>query len=147
MRSIRRTQFEMRIELMPLIDVIFLLLTFFIFALMVMSPALKMLAMETADLPNAAADLPGNAVTVSINEQGKIFVDREQATLEDIVPRLQAAVADEPSTTIYVASSEEGETDRLPIFLALYDTLAPAGLNVKLVSNRPVEPGTAPLPE
>jgi biopolymer transport protein ExbD len=137
----------MRIELMPLIDVIFLLLTFFIFALMVMSPALKMVAMETTDLPNAAADLPGAAVTVSIDEQGKIFVDREQATLEDVVPRLRAAVGDEPNMTIYVASSEEGETDRLPVFLALYDLLAPAGLNVKLVSNRPVEPGPAPLPE
>lgn len=147
MRSLRRTQHEMRIELMPLIDVIFLLLTFFIFALMVMSPALKMLAMETADLPNAAADLPGTAVTVSIDEKGKIFVDREPATLENIVPRLREAVAQEPDATIYVASSEEGETDRLPVFLALYDTLAPAGLNVKLVSNRPVEPGTAPPAE
>ena len=36
MLTIRRTDHEMRIEIMPLIDVIFLLLTFFIYAMVLM---------------------------------------------------------------------------------------------------------------
>ena len=45
MHPIRRTEHETRIEMMPMIDVIFLLLTFFIYAMALMIRA-EMLPME-----------------------------------------------------------------------------------------------------
>ena len=53
MRAIRRTDHEMRIEIMPLIDVIFLLLTFFIYAMVLLVRA-EMLPMELPEFTSAA---------------------------------------------------------------------------------------------
>ena len=59
---------------------------------------------------------------------------------DDVVGRLQQAVAENPNTVIYLAADERGQTDRLPMFLELYDRLAFAGLDIKLVG-RPSSDG------
>jgi len=149
MRGLRRTEHEMRIEMMPLIDVIFLLLTFFIFALVVMEPALKMVSMETQSLETMATGTPGPAVTLSIDEQGQLFVDREPIAFEKVLDRLKQAVTEDPETTIFIATAARGTTDRLPTFLALYDQLAFAGLNITFVSyneDQAAPPATETVP-
>ena len=40
-----------------------------------------------------------------------------------------------PEIGIYLAAEKTGDTDRLPTFLALYDQLAFAGLDIKLVGS------------
>ena len=63
--------------------------------------------------------------------------------MEHIVDHLKAAQAENPETVIYIAAEEAGDTDRLPTFLSLYDRLAFADLDIRLVG-RPSEEDAAP---
>ncbi|MCP3903706.1 MAG: biopolymer transporter ExbD [Planctomycetes bacterium] len=139
MLKVRRPDHESRIEIMPLIDVIFLLLTFFIYAMVMMIRA-ELLPIEMQAFASGEPAKPAPAVTVSIDEQGKLFVDRDPIKADAIIERLQDAKRRDPDTVIYVASEAKGSTDRLPIFLDLYDRLALAGLDIKLVG-KPKEEG------
>ena len=76
---------------------------------------------------------PAPAVTISIDQDGQLFFNREPIGIETVLERVNAAVAENPETVVYVAADERGETDRLPTFLSLYDRLSHSGLNIKLV--------------
>ena len=130
--TLRRPEHEARIEIMPLIDVIFLLLTFFIYAMVLMVRA-DLLPVQMHPMTSGTPAQPAPAVTVSIDQRGALYVDREPVAMEEIVGRLEAARAAEPDTVIYLAAEATGETDRLPTFLTLHDRLAAAGLDFTLV--------------
>ncbi|MHC4992028.1 MAG: ExbD/TolR family protein [Planctomycetota bacterium] len=138
MRPLRRAQYETRVEIMPLIDVIFLLLTFFIYAMVLMVRA-ELLPVEMhAFASGEPARLPP-AIAITIDRNGTLFFNREQIAMTTVLERLKAVKAADPETVIYVAAEATGTLDRLPTFLNLYDQLAHAGLNIKLVG--------APQPE
>jgi biopolymer transport protein ExbD len=135
MLTLRRSQHEARIEIMPLIDVIFLLLTFFIYAMVLMVRA-ELLPMELREFGSADPAQPAPAVTISIDSHGEVFVDRRPIALDDLLPALRERVAHDPATVIYIAADEampHAAPDRLPVFLDLYDLLAHEGLNIRLV--------------
>ena len=132
MRSLRRSHHETRIEIMPLIDVIFLLLTFFIYAMALMVRA-ELLPMQTQTLAAGKPATVPPAVTISIDRTGALFLDREPVTLDAILDRLRDATADAPNTVVYIAAEEQGNLDRLPLFISLYDQLAFSGLDIRLV--------------
>lgn len=143
MLQIRRPQHEYRVEILPLIDVIFLLLTFFIYAMVLMVRA-ELLPVQMQEFASGQPATPAPAMTLSLDAGGDLFLNRQPVALDDVVPRLQQAVRDDPETVIYLAADERGQTDRLPKFLELYDRLALAGLDIKLVG-RPSDDGvTAP---
>lgn len=137
MLKLRRSEHESRIEIMPLIDVIFLLLTFFIYA-MVLMELVRMVPMDPQEFASGERAEPAPAVTVSINRQGELFVDRQPVELESLLPLLQEIVDADPDTHVYIVADREGDADRLPIFLDLYDRIANAGMTIKLVG-RPQE--------
>jgi biopolymer transport protein ExbD len=132
MVALRRSDHEARVEIMPLIDVIFLLLTFFIYAMVLMIRA-ELLPVEMQEFSAGEPAKPAPAVTVSIDRNGDLFVDREPTAMADVIDRLRERKARDPKTVIYVAAEKVGDTDRLPTFLTLYDRLALAGLDIKLV--------------
>ena len=139
MLTLRRPHNEPRIEIMPMIDVIFFLLTFFIYAMVLMVRA-ELLPLQ---LPAFASGEPATippAVTISIDEQGSLFLNREPIRLDEVVGRLRKIKEEDPQTVIFLAAEERGVVDRLPAFLELYDELAFAGLEIKLVG-RPTEIG------
>jgi len=117
---------------MPLIDVVFLLLTFFIYAMVLMVRAEivptdlhRFVSGETAKVPPA--------VTVSIDHSGSLFINREPVEMDQIIMRLQAFKTEDPATVIYLAAEEHGTTDRLPIFLDIWEKLKLEGFDIKLV--------------
>lgn len=132
MRPLRRPQIEARVEMMPLIDVIFLLITFFLYAMVLMVRA-EVLPMETPELATGTeADTPP-AITVSLDEQGNLYVDRAPTTLDELVPTLRELVGEQPGAIVYLAAADQGDVDRLPLFIDLYDQLAGEGLDLRLV--------------
>jgi biopolymer transport protein ExbD len=139
MLRLRRTEHEMRIEIMPLIDVIFLLLTFFIYA-MVLMQMVRMVPMQPQEFASGDRTTPAPAVTVSIDRQGGLFVDRTPIELDDLLPHLRELIDREPATEIFIVADQEGDSDRLPLFLELYDRIANAGLTIKLVGRPKPEP-------
>ncbi len=121
--------------MMPLIDVIFLLLTFFIYAMVLLVPA-DLLPVQLPQFVSGEPARPAPAVTVSIDRTGTLYVNREALAADEVLARLRQAKDEHPDTVIYVACEEAGDTDRLPVFLDLCDRLALAGLEINLVGRR-----------
>ena len=127
---------DARIEMLPLIDVIFLVLTFFIYAMVLMIPA-KVLPMRLAEVPaSATASRSIPAITISLDAAGNLFVDRQSTTLDDVLATVQAAVANSPDAVVYIAAAEDSQLDRLPLFIEVYGQLSEAGLDIRLVGRR-----------
>ncbi len=134
MLTIRRTDYEARVEIMPLLDVIFLLLTFFIYAMVLMVRA-ELLPVEMHSFSSGEPTTVPPAVAFTIDRNGALFLNREPISMDAVLPRLTELKARDPDTIIYVAAEKVGTSDRLPVFLDLYDELAHAGLNIKLVGS------------
>ncbi len=134
MLTIRRTDHEMRIEIMPLIDVIFLLLTFFIYAMVLMVRA-ELLPVEMHQFSSGEPTTVPPAVAITIDQNGALFLNREPIAVDAVLKRLKAFKAADPDTVVYVAAERIGVQDRLPVFLDLYDQLSHAGLDIKLVGS------------
>lgn len=142
MPTLRRTSSPPRIEIMPLIDVIFLLLTFFIYAMVMLHPV-RLLGIELPSLSAAESEQPAPAVNLAIEANGLVTLDRVPIEMDAVLPAIRQAVEADPRTQVYIAVDERGQTDRLPTFIALFDLLSNEGLNIKLYS-RPEGAGPPP---
>lgn len=134
MLTLRRVDHETRVEIMPLIDVIFLLLTFFIYAMVLMVRA-ELLPVQMHSFESGEPATVPPAVAITIDRGGALFLNREPISMDVIRERLQTIKAGDPKTVIYIAAEEIGDQDRLPTFFDLYDHLANAGLNIRLVGS------------
>ncbi len=134
MLTIRRSQNEARVEIMPLIDVIFLLLTFFIYSMVMMVRA-EVLPVELHSFASGEPTTVSPAVSITIDRHGSLYLDREPIALAAVLDRLAALRMADPDTLVYVAAEKLGDQDRLPTFLDLYDILSRAGLTIKLVGS------------
>lgn len=108
----------------PLIDVVFLLLTFFLFSVVLM---VRARVLDVA-LPPVGAALPGvetRAVTIALRADGDLFLEGEAVAMDDLAPRLRQLKAEEPSLKILIAADEGGRSGSL---LGLIDTLMNAGI-------------------
>lgn len=140
MLSLRRRDFAPRMEIMPLIDVIFLLLTFFIYAMVLMVRA-ELLPMELQAFTAATPARPQPAATISLRRDGTLYLDRRPMAPDSIGAALLERRAADPETVIYLALEEgEGDVDRGPILTDLWDRLKNLGLEINLVG-RPGEGG------
>lgn len=92
------------INVTPLVDVMLVLLIIF----MVTAPL--MTSGVPVDLPKTSAQ-PLNSdskpVTVSIDAQGKIFLQNTQVDLPDLVPKLQAIAQNDPARRIFVRGDKD----------------------------------------
>ena len=134
---LRRAAPPFRMELTPLIDVIFLLLTFFIYA-MVLMERIELVPMDLHSfdaVSDAKATDPPPAVTLSFDAEGVLYLDRDAIALEDVVPAIEAALAQAPDTVLYLAvANSVGSHDRVPMLLELWDRLRSNDLPVRMVS-------------
>lgn len=120
-----------------MIDVVFLLLTFFIYA-MVLMERIELVPMDLRSFESLTAapkDDPLPAVTLSLDANGTLFLDRELIAIDDVVPALQATLLDHPETVLYLAIADSiGPTDRVPVLLELWDRLRSHDVQIKLLS-------------
>jgi biopolymer transport protein ExbD len=143
MLSLRRPDHEARVEIMPLIDVIFLLLTFFIYAMVLMVRA-ELLPIELQAFASGTPARPASAATISILRDGTIHFNREPITLDDVRGRIDTARTEDPETVLYLALEDgEGSVDRGPLLTALWDRLQGAGLEIHFVGRPAPKPGGA----
>lgn len=115
---------EPRLELTPLIDTVFLLLTFFLFALVLTAR----LEVTDIDLPGAAvADTPERAVytVVSVRRDASYTIDDVPAELEELVTELAERLEQDPSIRVVVAPDRAAPSGAL---LTLLDALSAADL-------------------
>ncbi len=136
MRTIRRTDLSPRVEMIPLIDVIFLLLTFFIYSLMVMVHA-QILPVSLTTLGSGERATQPAVHAITLDDQGRLYFNRQPITLGDLERELKA-LADQPDTaTLYLAMQEEGTTDRGPALIRLIEVVRRAGLTDFVIVGQP----------
>jgi biopolymer transport protein ExbD len=98
MRIPRKEQPRARIEIIPMIDVIFFLLVFF----MVSTLSMTINRGLPVNLPTAASsqkDLREN-LNLTLMQDGTIFLNKEPITLQDLGPRVKTALAAEPELMV-----------------------------------------------
>ncbi|MFO0875252.1 MAG: biopolymer transporter ExbD [Phycisphaerales bacterium] len=142
MLRLRRTAPELRIEMTPMIDVIFLLLTFFIYAMILMVRA-ELLPMKLRQFKAAEPAKPQPAAVVSIALDGSLWLDRDPIDLGTLLPRLQARKLADPATVLYLAVADgESTVDRAPLLQDIWDVLKDAGMDINLVGRPKEHPRT-----
>ncbi|KAA0213711.1 MAG: biopolymer transporter ExbD [Leptolyngbya sp. PLA3] len=139
----RRTSPEVRLEMTPMIDVIFLLLTFFIFALVLMVRA-DVLDVKLPQI-GAGQEPSGELITIAIEQDGRVAVDGQAVELGELVERVKALRSERPEARLVIAVDREG---RLGVFIQVADTLAGAGLGeFGIIGTQAEEDGLEPEKE
>ncbi len=145
---LRRSSPRFKVELTPLIDVVFLLLTFFIYA-MVLMERIELVPMELRTVESggvAQESEPPPALTLSLDVDGMIYLDRNPITIEALIPTLDAARKERPDTVLYLAVADQvGSQDRVPALLELWDKLRMQEMPVKMVG-KPASSTTSGIP-
>ena len=125
-----------RIELIPLIDIIFLLLVFFIYSMLsmvvyrgipVMLPAAETIEAER-----------GQPLVITINKQGKIFVDKELIVGDQVLSRLKMEQTAFPDKTAVISGHRESP---YKVFVDVLDKARLAGFKKVSVEAQPKETG------
>lgn len=130
-RLLERDLDEPRLEIMPLIDVVFLLLTFFIFsvALMVRADALDV---TLPSVRSGEAVERTEIVSVTVLADGSVRVQGEPVSDADLGARVAELAKDE--TRVLVAADAEASSGAL---LRVLDALAGTGVENVGVIGRP----------
>lgn len=113
-----------RVEMIPLIDMFFLLLVFFIFGVFSMTMQEGIMV----NLPGAstAASLKDErAVTISITAEGALFLREQPVTLDALASTLRAEAAKSPEPLVSI--NADGEA-RHALVITVLDTVRHAGL-------------------
>ena len=100
MRIPRQESVKARIEIIPMIDVIFFLLVFF----MVSTLSMTINRGLPVNLPTAATsqkDLRDN-VSLTVTQDGKMFLNKEPVTLQDMGSRVRAALVSDPQLAVVI---------------------------------------------
>jgi biopolymer transport protein ExbD len=141
---LRRAPHEPRIEVIPLIDVMMFLLSFFIYS-QALAVRVSVVPMELRNFASAQDAKPAPAATISIDLEGKLFYDREPVELDALPERIAASRKEDERTVVYIAVADgEGTVDRAPILQDVWERLRGSGLSVNLVGRRVDRDATAP---
>lgn len=92
--KLRIKQKSARIELIPLIDIIFLLLVFFIYSML--SMAVYKGIPVTLPIAETVEQAKEQALFITVDKDGNVFVDRELTARDDLLGRLKREKADFP---------------------------------------------------
>ncbi len=137
MRRLRTTSREPRIEMTPMIDVVFLLLTFFIFSMVLMVRA-RVLDVSLPSFEAGSGATRSDAITLSVDAQGALFVDGQPVERDELIDAIEAKRIDHPSAVLYLAADTRGTTGDL---LGLIDLLAKADItDFQLIGSPPQTP-------
>lgn len=127
MKSLRRIDHNPRVEMMPLIDVVFLLLTFFIYSMIVMVHA-KVLPVTLAGIGSGEAAEPARIEAITIDREGQLYLNRETIELDALRQRLDQFAADPQPPQVFLALQEQGDTDRGPLFVKVMEMIRESGI-------------------
>lgn len=141
---IRRDNLEPRLEVMPLLDVVFLLLTFFIYAMVMMIRA-QLLPVQLPSISHGRAAATGvDAISITVDQQGLLFVDALPVAIDEVIPAVREIRRTKPNARVYLATAAQGDTDRLPIFIELINQLRGSGLDEFFIVGRPEDDARRP---
>ena len=124
-----------------MIDVIFLLLTFFIYCMVMMIRADVLPVRLTPITTGNAATPQQKFEAITIDKQGGLFFNRQKVGYDELDAKLAAIAKDGSHGRVYVALEAEGASDRGPVLLNMIERLRAAGINDFVFVGAPGGPG------
>ncbi|MEI9892581.1 MAG: biopolymer transporter ExbD [Chthoniobacter sp.] len=120
-----RAQKRARIEIIPLIDIVFFLLATFVMV------SLSMVKNQgiSVNLPVAAtsaAQERKDYTTISVNEKGDYFFNKEPVTLEQLPARLAALKNTDPDPRVFINGDQKAEFGKA---IAVLDEVRKLGIS------------------
>ena len=110
------------LSVMPLLDVMLLLLIFFLLASVFVQPTLEV---DLPDAEHSASDVPrNNILTISVSSDGDVFLNKTFFPLEELQGRIEAAVAEDPAVPVMVRADEQSA---FRYFVRIMDAVKGAG--------------------
>lgn len=119
-----RSNKRARIEIIPLIDIIFFLLATFV---MVSLSMVKNLAIPV-NLPSAATSAPQerqDSASISITEAGEVFFNKQLMNADQLTAALQALLATNPEPKIFISGDTKAEFGKA---IAVLDQVRKTGI-------------------
>ncbi len=155
MPNLRRHDLSPRVELLPLIDVIFLLLTFFIYSLIVMRYMPNVLPVKLSPVTAGQTAKLAELQAITIDRAGVVYVNREAVASGELDAKLAELAAIQDTIKLVIAMEEldaaaRGEAspapsaaavDRGPLLMDVIGRVRRAGIeNFELLGDpRPAE--------
>lgn len=115
---------RVRIEMLPLIDVVFLVLVFFIYAMLSMAVH-RGLPVALPASSSAGID-KREALSVTVKADGRIYVDKEEIVLKDLGEALRRKVKEDAEPDILLFADRSLSYQRL---FRVLDQIRMSGLN------------------
>ena len=106
MQRVRLDIPEPCLEIIPLLDVVFLLLTFFIFAIVVMV-RLDTTSIELPPATDAPPVAPGPAMTITLDADSNLFIDAAPTTLDALRELLPGMLSEIPDARVFIAADTD----------------------------------------
>ena len=137
----RRSSFDRpaRVEMLPLIDVLFLLLAVFVYSMLAMVRA----HVVPVDLPQLVTgenrDL-SVVLTISVEEDGTVAVGGEEVEFDELEDRLRERREGEPELSVVINADREA---RHGVVTEVFDRVRAAGQERVLIVGRPTGAATA----
>lgn len=127
-----RSQKKARIEVIPLIDIVFFLLATFVMV------SLSMVKNEgvTVNVPVASTSAPQdreNYSAITVTESGDYFFNKDAASLEEIVERLKVLKEQESDPKVFINGDEKAEFGRA---IAILDETRKLGITKVAIETR-----------
>ena len=123
-----------RIEMIPLIDVVFLLLTAFVYT------AVTMVVVRGVEVELPAAftgeDLEEERLTVIVGADGRAYIEEEPVSVEELVERASAFLKEHPGGGVYIRGDRAAE---LGLTINVLDALRAGGTDRVTFEVSPVE--------
>ncbi len=112
----------------PLIDVVFLLLTFFIYSFAMMIHAEVLPVKLAAVTSGATAVGEGRVQAITVDARGALFFNRLPVSAEELDQQLAQLAQQQPRPTLMLALEASGQTDRGPLLIGLIQRVQAAGI-------------------
>ena len=131
----RRERKRARIEIIPMIDVVFFLLVFFMMA----SLSMTVYRGLPVNLPRATSGTtpPAESAAITVSRDGQAYLDRQPVTREVLGQRLRGLVGAKPLVAIIITADEAAMHGRV---VDVLDEVRTAGVTRMAIAIRPEAP-------
>ena len=132
MRVPRHASRKARIEIIPMIDIIFFLLVFF----MVSTLSMTINRGLPVNLPKAASSQQDlrESFNITVTPDGSLFLNKEPITLAELGQRVKAGLEKEPELMVIITADDEA---RHGAIVAVMDEVRLAGVSRLAIAVRP----------
>jgi biopolymer transport protein ExbD len=137
MRVPRQEADKARIEIIPMIDVIFFLLVFFMISTLSMTVNRGL----PVNLPKAASSQKElrESVNITVTREGELFLNKEPIALHDIAQRVQAGLEKDPELLAVINADDQAIHGTI---VEIMDTIRLAGVSRLAIAVKPERRGT-----